>query len=98
MNLLERRIKAYGDARWPTRTVGGRWDKFVEEGRELGDSILSNDAPHVVAKEIADCAIVLSDMAQLMGMTLQECIALKVPILEQRLDNIRNGRPEKEEE
>src|SRR3990170_3001436 len=98
MQYLEQRIKAYADARWPDRTIHEKRIKLKEEVDELQRAIFHGHSADHVAKEIADCAIILSDMAQLIGMSLQGCVALKVPILEKRLENIRNGRPEKEGE
>ena len=95
MNELELRVKRFADSRWPKRDLAGRVRKLGEEFGELAEAVarlesVSNGHGEIfkrrnhVAEEAADCAIILSDIVGLLGLSLEDVVRLKLAIVEQR--------------
>lgn len=87
---LQRRIKVWADARMPDRDVPSRLRKLGEEHGEFNEAVarfMSNPTSankiHAGA-EAADMALVLMDTLGLMGMSLLECMRVKMHVIEQR--------------
>ena len=53
---------------------------------ELTDEIENSGSSEAKKKEIADVFVSLNCLAETMGYTLLECLEIKMPILESRLD------------
>jgi len=83
MQQLEEQIKQWADGSMPNRTLASRLRKLGEEFGELAEAVVqrtdvSENAPNRinhaaasnVAREAADCAIVLSDICSMLGYSL----------------------------
>lgn len=87
MNPLELEIAQFADKHL-RRDLASRLKKLGEEYGELAEAIANGD--RVGSRlEAADCGIVLTDIAHLLGASLQDLMAYKFQIVQER---VRNGR------
>jgi NTP pyrophosphatase (non-canonical NTP hydrolase) len=64
--------------------------KLLEECGELAESILKND-DEAFKDAIGDCVVVLTSLAELKGMSIEECINYAYEIIKKRNGKIING-------
>jgi NTP pyrophosphatase (non-canonical NTP hydrolase) len=83
---LDRDIAEWAEAEWPDADLGRKFRKLGEEVGELGESLmrLQSDTSEInhTRHEIADCAIVLSHMATMLG--AEGLYELMVPVFAAR--------------
>lgn len=90
MTDLETRIKQWADGALPDRTLASLLRKLGEEVGELAEAVCNrgedqrthSNTQHAIAREAADCAIVLSDICSLLGYSLSGVMAEKVDQLQ----------------
>ena len=64
--------------------------KLVEEVGEISRAILKDDFDEVV-DGIGDCVVVLTNLAELMGVSIEECIASSYGVISKRTGEMVNG-------
>jgi len=70
--------------------------KLVEESGELAKAILNDDQDEVI-DAIGDCVVVLTSIAHLRGVTIEECINVAYNVIAKRKGKMINGTFVKEE-
>ena len=85
----ERGIYAKGDPK--TQYV-----KLGEEFGELGKAILKNDMPEVI-DAIGDCVVVLTNLAKLCDLNIEDCIDSAYNEISKRTGKMNNGTFVKDE-
>lgn len=64
--------------------------KLVEESGELAKAILNDDQPEVI-DAIGDCVVVLTSIAHLRGVTIEQCIDHAYNVISKRTGKMTNG-------
>jgi len=70
--------------------------KLVEESGELAKAVLNDDQDEVI-DAIGDCVVVLTSVAHLRGVTIEECINVAYNVIAKRKGKMINGTFVKEE-
>ncbi len=70
--------------------------KLSEESGELAKALLKNDQPEV-KDAIGDMIVVLTNLAHLRGLTIEECINSAYDVIKNRKGNMKNGTFVKDE-
>lgn len=81
-------IYAKGDSK--TQTL-----KLMEEVGELSKAILKRDMPEV-KDAIGDCVVVLVSVAELEGLSIEDCINSAYEVIKNRKGQMNNGTFEKQ--
>ena len=64
--------------------------KLMEEAGELARALLKNDKPEVI-DSIGDMVVVLTNLAELSGLTIEECIESAYEVISKRKGKMING-------
>lgn len=64
--------------------------KLFEETGELSKAILKNDEPEII-DAIGDCVVVLTNLAKLQGLKIEDCINSAYQIISKRKGEMLNG-------
>ena len=64
--------------------------KLIEEAGEVGRAILKNDTPEIV-DGIGDMVVVLTNLAELTGTPIEECIRAAYDVISKRTGKMKNG-------
>tara|TARA_R110000824_G_scaffold401090_2_gene610635 strand:+ start:1096 stop:1386 length:291 start_codon:yes stop_codon:yes gene_type:complete len=64
--------------------------KLVEEVGELSEAILKNDKLEII-DGIGDCVVVLTNLAHLNGLTIEDCIESAYTVIKNRTGKMENG-------
>ena len=64
--------------------------KLIEEAGEVGRAILKNDTPEIV-DGIGDMVVVLTNLAELTGTSIEECIQAAYDVISKRTGKMKNG-------
>lgn len=64
--------------------------KLFEEAGELSKAILKNDEPEII-DAIGDCVVVLTNLAKLRGLKIEDCINSAYQIISKRKGKMSNG-------
>lgn len=64
--------------------------KLVEESGELAKAILNNDQEEVI-DAIGDCVVVLTSIAHMRGVTIEQCIDQAYKVICKRTGKMNNG-------
>jgi len=64
--------------------------KLIEEAGEVGRAILKNDTPEIV-DGIGDMVVVLTNLAELTGTPIEECIQAAYDVISKRSGKMKNG-------
>lgn len=64
--------------------------KLFEEAGELSKAILKNDEPEII-DAIGDCVVVLTNLAKLQGLKIEDCINSAYQIISKRKGEMSNG-------
>ena len=64
--------------------------KLMEEAGEICRAVLKNDHEQVV-DGIGDCVVVLTNLAELQGTTIEECIDMAYDVIKYRTGKMNNG-------
>lgn len=64
--------------------------KFMEEVGELSKAVLNKDQPEII-DAIGDCVVVLTNLAYLCGLSIEECIDSAYDVIEKRTGKMKNG-------
>jgi len=64
--------------------------KLIEEAGEVGRAILKNDKPEIV-DGIGDMVVVLTNLAELTGTPIEECIQAAYDVISKRTGKMKNG-------
>ena len=83
IQCYERQSNGKGD----TKT---QYLKLMEEAGELGRAILKNDEPEFI-DAIGDMVVVLTNLAELSGLTIEECIDSAYDTIAKRKGKMING-------
>lgn len=70
--------------------------KLQEEAGELAKALLKNDQPEVI-DAIGDMVVVLTNLAHLRGVTIEECIDSAYDVISKRTGKMVNGTFVKDE-
>lgn len=70
--------------------------KLFEEVGELSKAILKNDEPEII-DAIGDCVVVLTNLAKLRGLKIEDCINSAYTVIAQRTGKMENGTFVKEQ-
>ena len=69
--------------------------KLQEEAGELAKALLKNDRPEI-EDAIGDCVVVLVNLAELCGMSLEDCVESAYNEIKNRKGKMENGTFKKE--
>lgn len=72
-----------------------QFEKLIEEVEELRTSIKNEDEEEF-KDAIGDCAVVLTNLAALKGLTIEDCINSAYEIISKRTGKMVNGKFEKD--
>ena len=64
--------------------------KLIEEAGEVGRAILKNDTPEIV-DGIGDMVVVLTNLAELTGTPIEDCIQAAYDVISKRTGKMKNG-------
>lgn len=64
--------------------------KLFEEAGELSKAILKNDEPEII-DAIGDCVVVLTNLAKLRGLKIEDCINSAYQVISKRKGEMSNG-------
>jgi NTP pyrophosphatase (non-canonical NTP hydrolase) len=64
--------------------------KLMEEAGEVGRAILKEDLPEV-KDGIGDMVVVLTNLAELCGLTIEECVESAYDVISKRTGKMKNG-------
>jgi NTP pyrophosphatase (non-canonical NTP hydrolase) len=70
--------------------VKTQYIKLQEEAGELAKAILKNDEPEIV-DALGDCVVVLTNLAELAGYKLEDCINSAYNVIKSRRGKMENG-------
>ena len=79
----ERGLYEKGDAKT-------QYIKLMEEAGEVGRAILKNDTPEII-DGIGDMVVVLTNLAELVGYPIEECIRDAYEVISKRTGKMKNG-------
>lgn len=71
-------------------TVESQYEKLIEEVEELRNSIVEKDREEFI-DAIGDCVVVLTNLAQLQGISIEECIDSAYNVIRKRTGVMING-------
>ena len=86
----ERGLYDKGDAK--TQTL-----KLMEEAGEICRAVIKNDKPEII-DGIGDCVVVLTNLAELVGVPIEECIQEAYNVISKRKGKMVNGTFVKDEQ
>lgn len=64
--------------------------KLFEEAGELSKAILNNDSPEII-DAIGDCVVVLTNLSELHGVRIEDCINSAYQVISKRKGKMANG-------
>lgn len=64
--------------------------KLMEEAGELARAILHNDKPEII-DGIGDCVVVLTLLAEMNGVKIEDCISSAYETIKARKGNVKDG-------
>lgn len=64
--------------------------KLMEEAGEVGRAILKNDTPEII-DGIGDMVVVLTNLAELTGTPIEDCIQAAYDVISKRTGKMKNG-------
>ena len=64
--------------------------KLMEESGELAKAILTNDRPEII-DAIGDCVVVLTNLAALEGLKIEDCINEAYNVIAKRTGKMQDG-------
>ena len=64
--------------------------KLMEEAGEVGRAILKEDLPEI-KDGIGDMVVVLTNLAELCGLTIEECVESAYDVISKRTGKMKNG-------
>jgi NTP pyrophosphatase (non-canonical NTP hydrolase) len=70
--------------------VKTQYIKLQEEAGELAKAILKNDEPEII-DAIGDCVVVLTNLAELAGYKIEDCINSSYEVIKNRTGKMENG-------
>jgi len=70
--------------------VKTQYIKLQEEAGELAKAILKNDEPEII-DAIGDCVVVLTNLAELAGYKIEDCINSAYEVIKNRTGKMENG-------
>jgi NTP pyrophosphatase (non-canonical NTP hydrolase) len=70
--------------------VKTQYIKLQEEAGELAKAILKNDEPEII-DALGDCVVVLTNLAELAGYKLEDCINSAYEVIKNRKGKMENG-------
>ena len=76
-------------------TVKGQFTKLLEEVEELNQAILEKDKRELI-DAVGDCVVVLTNLSELAGVKIEDCINIAYKVIENRKGVMKNGTFEKE--
>ena len=79
----ERGIYEHGDPKT-------QYIKLMEEAGEVGRAILKEDLPEI-KDGIGDMVVVLTNLAELCGLTIEECVESAYDVISKRTGKMKNG-------
>jgi len=92
MNKLELKVLAWAKQKGilDTGTVAGQLGKLHEEFKELEDAVSFEDMPEI-ADAIGDMQVVLIILAEMYGLSAQECLEGAYEVIARRKGEMVNG-------
>ena len=76
-------------------TVKGQFTKLLEEVEELNQAILEKDKKELI-DAVGDCVVVLTNLSELAGVKIEDCINIAYKVIKNRKGKMINGTFEKE--
>ena len=76
-------------------TVKGQFTKLLEEVEELNQAILEKDKRKLI-DAVGDCVVVLTNLSELAGVKIEDCINSAYNEIKNRKGVMKNGTFEKE--
>ena len=76
-------------------TVRGQFEKLLEEVEELNQAILEKDKRKLI-DAVGDCVVVLTNLSELAGVKIEDCINSAYNEIKNRKGVMKNGTFEKE--
>ena len=76
-------------------TVRGQFEKLLEEVEELNQAILEKDKRELI-DAVGDCVVVLTNLSELAGVKIEDCINSAYNEIKNRKGKMINGTFEKE--
>lgn len=76
-------------------TINGQFLKLIEEAGELSNAIQKDNHEEII-DAIGDCVVVLTNLAVLKGLKIEDCINSAYEIISKRKGQMKNGTFEKE--
>lgn len=70
--------------------VKTQYIKLQEEAGELAKAILKHDEPEII-DALGDCVVVLTNLAELAGYKLEDCINSAYDVIKSRTGKMENG-------
>lgn len=70
--------------------INAQYDKLIEEVEELRNSIVNKDKLEFI-DAIGDCIVVLTNLAHLEGVSVEECINTAYNVIKNRKGTMENG-------
>lgn len=77
-------VVQWADGVAPNRRPQDAMVKLVSENSELLDAIVNNLGPRQVEEELADCVILLLDLANMYGVNIERAVAAKMRVNQSR--------------
>ena len=71
-------------------TVRGQFEKLLEEVEELNQAILEKDKKELI-DAVGDCVVVLTNLSELAGVKIEDCINIAYKVIENRKGVMKNG-------
>lgn len=71
-------------------TVKGQFEKLVEEVEELNQAIIEKDKNQLI-DAVGDCVVVLTNLAELAGVKIEDCINSAYKEIKNRKGKMING-------
>ena len=76
-------------------TVRGQFEKLLEEVNELNQSIIEKDKKELI-DAVGDCVVVLTNLSELAGVKIEDCINSAYNEIKNRKGKMINGTFEKD--
>ena len=71
-------------------TVRGQFEKLLEEVNELNQAIIEKDKRELI-DAVGDCVVVLTNLSELAGVKIEECINSAYKVIKNRKGKMENG-------
>ena len=71
-------------------TVKGQFTKLLEEVEELNQAILEKDKKDLI-DAVGDCVVVLTNLSELAGVKIEDCINIAYKVIKNRQGVMKNG-------